>query len=296
MYTIPTQVRLTQALLETSALIRVSLTNSVSDLGLTEVQWRVISYINGGQGLTQTELALLLGMEKAPLGEQLNALEAKALLQRRADTGDKRVKRIFITPAGKRLAKTLAQRFSVLRSSYSTGAFAGRMESMQSGLLVLSNLVMEDDTRAALAQLTMPNNLHLVGISARLLRKRIRTELTNHRLTASKWRVLVKLLESPQVLQKDLCQELSIAKAPLGKILVRLESAGWLTRSVSEEDRRAQVLRITAQGKRRMRAFYQDLALRLIPLDEFTQAETQQLMDDLQALQQLLLETQESPS
>lgn len=293
MYTIPAPVLLTQTLLDTSALIRVLLNNTISDLGLTEAQWRVISYINRSQGLTQTQLALLLGIAKAPLGEHLDALEGKQLLRRESDDRDKRVKRLFLTPAGQALAKVLVQRFNELSSRYDLGAYAGTMAAMQAELVSLSDLVAEADTRAALARLEMPNNLHLLGVLARLLAKKVRAELADHKLTTTQWRILAKLLDNPQLQQKDLVLELNIAKAPLGKIIGRLEIEGWLTRRVCAQDRRAYTLHITDEGRRRMRAFYADLAVRLIPLDDFALNKTEQLLSDLRALQRLLHEIQE---
>ena len=244
--------------------------------------------------MTQTELALLLGVAKAVLGEQLDELERKRLVRRQPGARDKRVKRLFLTKQGQALADTLAQRFADLRARYASGTNTGWMEPVQGRIQALSDLISEADTQAVLAQLDIPDNLHLLGVLARLLRRRVRAELAAHNLTVSQWRILAKLLEKPQLQQKDLVAELGIAKAPLGKALNGLEQDGWLTRTVSRVDRRAYCLRVTTQGKRRMRAFYKDLAVRLIPLDDFTLATTEQLISDLQALQHSLLNIQES--
>lgn len=294
MYIIPAPVRLTQNLLESSALLRVVLNSTANDLGLTEAQWRVVSYINRGHRLAQTELALLLGMDKAPLGEQLDILERKHIVIRQPDSQDKRIKRLGLTTLGQEVAETLALRFAELNTRLNGEMEAGRMKAMQADLLSLSDLILEADTRAALARLKMPNHLHLVGVLARLLRKRIQTELSIHKLTTAQWRIVARLIETPEVTQKELGDELSIAKAPLGKTLDRLESAGWLSRTISTEDRRAYRLVATPQGKKRLRVFYQALAERLIPLTDFSAQNTEQLINDLQSLQQLLQGTQDS--
>lgn len=68
----------------------------VKDLGLTVAQWNVLSFIYRWQGLTQTELADLLGTGKSPLGKKIDSLEEKGLVERRNDANDRRVKRIYM--------------------------------------------------------------------------------------------------------------------------------------------------------------------------------------------------------
>ncbi len=62
---------------EIARLIRRRLEERISDLGLSEAQWRVIGFLSIGAGMSQTALAELLGMQKAPLGEILDRLEKK---------------------------------------------------------------------------------------------------------------------------------------------------------------------------------------------------------------------------
>ena len=67
-------------------------------INLSRTQWRVIAVLRVKDGLSQTELAEYMWMEKAPLGVLLDKLEEKHLIERRPDSSDRRVKRVYITP------------------------------------------------------------------------------------------------------------------------------------------------------------------------------------------------------
>ncbi|MGF1454572.1 MAG: MarR family winged helix-turn-helix transcriptional regulator [Alphaproteobacteria bacterium] len=69
----------------------------MAKLGLTRAQWRVLTFLFRRDGMTQSALADLLEMERAPLGRLLDRLEESGWVERRADPGDKRAKRVFRT-------------------------------------------------------------------------------------------------------------------------------------------------------------------------------------------------------
>lgn len=66
-------------------------------LGITRAQWRVVMAARRVDGLTQTELADLVDMEKAPCGRLLDKLEKGGWIERRADPRDRRVNRVHAT-------------------------------------------------------------------------------------------------------------------------------------------------------------------------------------------------------
>lgn len=66
-------------------------------INLTRSQWRVIAHLRINDGLTQSDLAERMLIEKAPAGTLIDKLEAAGLVERRPDPSDRRVKRIFIT-------------------------------------------------------------------------------------------------------------------------------------------------------------------------------------------------------
>lgn len=68
-----------------------------SGTGITVPQSRVFAELRQRDGLTQTELADLVMMEKAPLGRLLDRMEELALVERRPDPADRRVRRVYLT-------------------------------------------------------------------------------------------------------------------------------------------------------------------------------------------------------
>lgn len=72
-----------------------------AELGLTAPQWRVLAHLLRADGLTQTELSDIIGMEKAPVGRLIDRLEESQLVERRADPSDRRVKRVYARPSAR---------------------------------------------------------------------------------------------------------------------------------------------------------------------------------------------------
>ena len=66
-------------------------------IGLTRSQWRVISPLMKKQGITQTALAELVEIEKAPLGRTLDKLEENGWIRRELDPSDRRARRVYLT-------------------------------------------------------------------------------------------------------------------------------------------------------------------------------------------------------
>jgi len=70
---------------------------------ITVEQWRALLPLYKFDGLSQGELCVVLSQEKTGVSRLLAALERNGLLRRQAGEGDRRVKHIFITEAGRKL-------------------------------------------------------------------------------------------------------------------------------------------------------------------------------------------------
>lgn len=66
-----------------------------SGSGLSPAQSQVLGALRQHDGLTQTELADEIGVEKAPLGRLLDRMDELGLVERRSDPGDRRVRRVY---------------------------------------------------------------------------------------------------------------------------------------------------------------------------------------------------------
>lgn len=74
---------------------------------LSRTQWRLLAYVFRQEGLTQTELARCLEVERASAGLAIDALEKKALVARHQHPDDRRVWRIMPTDKAKGLLHEL---------------------------------------------------------------------------------------------------------------------------------------------------------------------------------------------
>jgi MarR family transcriptional regulator, transcriptional regulator for hemolysin len=64
-------------------------------------------------------------------------------------------------------------------------------------------------------------------------------------LSKAKWRVLAHLSRGDPVTQTDLAEKMGVEKAPLGRMLDKLEADGFIERRPSPEDRRAKLVLAT---------------------------------------------------
>lgn len=82
---------------DVARLLRTAYDRRVRELNLTRSQWWVLTHLFRGDGVTQTELAESLEIEKPTLGRLLDRLEAKGWVRREHDATDRRVWRVHLT-------------------------------------------------------------------------------------------------------------------------------------------------------------------------------------------------------
>ena len=69
----------------------------MSTLDLTRSQWWVLNFLYFNEGINQSDFAVLLDIEKAPLSRLLYRMEKKGWIERLNDKNDKRVKNLFLS-------------------------------------------------------------------------------------------------------------------------------------------------------------------------------------------------------
>jgi MarR family transcriptional regulator for hemolysin len=82
---------------DVARLLRTTYDRRIRELGLTRSQWWVLTHLYRKDGITQSELAENLELEKPSLGRLLDRLESKGWVKRAADPQDRRAKRVFLT-------------------------------------------------------------------------------------------------------------------------------------------------------------------------------------------------------
>lgn len=86
---------------------------------------------------------------------------------------------------------------------------------------------------------------YLVHDVARLMRRAFDRRVKHLGLTRSQWFVVAHLFRTDGQTQRHLADELDMQRAPLSKLLDRLESGGWIERHADPADRRANRIYIT---------------------------------------------------
>lgn len=94
---------LANLLMEAARLQRTVFDRRVRKLGFTRTQWLVLRWVMEQPGVSQSELAEMLEVEKATAGRLIDKLEEFGWLERRPDEADRRIKRIFVTGLGRKI-------------------------------------------------------------------------------------------------------------------------------------------------------------------------------------------------
>jgi MarR family transcriptional regulator for hemolysin len=102
-------------------MIRTYADQEVRRFGMTRAQWAVLSRLERNQGLKQSELAEMLDLKPISLTRLVDRLCDAQLIERRPDPNDRRVKRLFLTPA----AKPLVDRLDVLGKEVMEAVLSG---------------------------------------------------------------------------------------------------------------------------------------------------------------------------
>ncbi|MBU8876922.1 MarR family transcriptional regulator [Reyranella sp. MMS21-HV4-11] len=87
---------------DVARLIRTVFDRRVRDIGLTRAQWLVLTRLYRRPGASQTELADMLEIDRASAGRMIDRMQKNGWVERRADTGDRRVNRLHLTADARR--------------------------------------------------------------------------------------------------------------------------------------------------------------------------------------------------
>ncbi|HEX7775118.1 MAG TPA: MarR family transcriptional regulator [Parvibaculum sp.] len=108
-----------------------------SGAGISPAQSRALTALYKQDGLTQTELADEVEMEKAPLGRLLDRLEEQGFVERRSDPADRRVRRVYQTEKAKGLEEPM---WSVARGMFDSALQGLTPEELTTLLTLLDRL------------------------------------------------------------------------------------------------------------------------------------------------------------
>jgi DNA-binding MarR family transcriptional regulator len=236
-------------------LFRQCFSQRLRDLGLSEPQWRVLGSVNKFPGITQTQLAQLLGIGKAPLGKLIDRLEAEGLLGREPDPDDRRLRHIHITESAGPVCEEIVRRYLEFQDCYLQNLSAPGLEELESSLRIMHrNMSEESGTALEPGIMESLNLMHLITGISRLNSRHFDLQLKALGFTRSQWLVLSAIDRGEGSNQSALAGELNMARAPLGVLVDELEAGNWVERRVPPGDRRARTLHLTGECRRKLQS------------------------------------------
>src|SRR5580700_10699173 len=122
---------------DVARLLRTYADYKAAQFGITRAQWAVLVRLERSEGLNQTELADILDLQPITLTRLLDKLSDSGLIERRPDPGDRRAKRLFLTPAARPLLKKLGVLGEETMANVLTGVEPGTVEQMVAQLAVV---------------------------------------------------------------------------------------------------------------------------------------------------------------
>lgn len=88
---------------EVAHLLRLAVDKKARIYGMTRAQWLILLRLHRQPGMSQKELAELLEVEPITVARLIDRLEARGMVERRADPFDRRVWRLHLLPAAEPL-------------------------------------------------------------------------------------------------------------------------------------------------------------------------------------------------
>ena len=110
-------------IVRTARLMRLHFTRFAQREGfdISQEQWLILNKLAQNPGLSQLELGDSLIHDKPNITRILAGLEKKKLIQRRVDSEDRRIMRVQLTAAGKKIHAELSSRVAAERNVVQAG-------------------------------------------------------------------------------------------------------------------------------------------------------------------------------
>jgi MarR family transcriptional regulator, transcriptional regulator for hemolysin len=132
---------------DVARMLRTYADHEAGQFGITRAQWVLLARLDRFEGLKQSELAEMLDLQPITVTRLLDRLCDSGLIERRADPGDRRAKRLFLTPA----ARPLLERLGELGEELMTNALAG-VDRATVELMVGQLATVKENLRQAIQQ------------------------------------------------------------------------------------------------------------------------------------------------
>lgn len=122
---------------DVARMLRTYADYKAAQFGITRAQWTVLVRLDRSEGLNQSELAEVLDLQPITLTRLLDKLCDTNLIERRPDPVDRRVKRLFLTPAARPLLEKLGSLGDEMMATALDGVEASTVERITAQLAVI---------------------------------------------------------------------------------------------------------------------------------------------------------------
>lgn len=106
---------------DVARMMRVRFDQRARAKGMTRAQWIILARLERQPGLSQNEMASILEVEPISVGRLIDRLEARGLVERRADPTDRRVRRLHLLAAAKPYLDDIAAQRELLSTEVLDG-------------------------------------------------------------------------------------------------------------------------------------------------------------------------------
>jgi MarR family transcriptional regulator for hemolysin len=132
-----TQREIAFTIIDVARLLKTYADQRARQYGMTRAQWAVLFRLDRSEGLKQSELAEILDLQPITLTRLLDRLAENGLIERRADPNDRRVNRLFLTPAARPLLERLTTLGEAMMGTVLVGFDAKSNERLLADLATL---------------------------------------------------------------------------------------------------------------------------------------------------------------
>jgi len=121
--------------------------------------------------------------------------------------------------------------------------------------------------------------------TAQLFRRELIDALKEYRLTPEQWQILAALwTTSDELTQQEISNLTLKEKQTVSRIIQRLERDGWITKTISKDDARAFIVRLTPKAKRLNKVIPEKLSAHFKPINPLSVDEEKDLITLLKKL------------
>lgn len=107
--------------------------------GMTRAQWIILARLQRQPGISQNEMAAICEVEPITVGRLVDRLEARGLVERRADPTDRRIKRLHLLAAAEPILVELSRLRTQMLEQITAGMDLETVDRLVDGLLQLKD-------------------------------------------------------------------------------------------------------------------------------------------------------------